>query len=84
MIIKSEMIGWIKIKPIDIYELFRKLWLLLVNGTFRHPVEILHKWDKVEENLGQKYFRTIDDNDNVEDGDNHDDDGDDDVEILEK
>ena len=55
----------------------------MVNGTFRHPVEILHKWDKVEENLGQKHFRTIDDSNNGEDGDD-DDDGDDDVEILEK
>ena len=56
----------------------------MVNGTFRHPVEILHKWDKVEENLAQKHFRTIDDDDDGEDGDDHDDDGDDDVEILEK
>ena len=56
----------------------------MVNGTLWHPVEILHKWDKVEENLGQKRFRTIDDDDDREDGDDYDDDGDDDVEILEK
>ena len=63
---------------------FRKLWLLLVNGTFRHYVDILHKWGKVGKNLGQKRFRTIDDDDDSEDDDDHDDDGDDDVEILEK
>ena len=38
----------------------------------------------MEENLGQKCFRTIDDDDDGEDGDDHDDDGDDEVEILEK
>ena len=56
----------------------------MVNGTLWHPVEILHKWDKVEENLGQKRFRTIDDDGNGEDGDDDGDNGGDDVEILQK